>query len=100
METEKKKRFPIPLPTMNVDLAGSGLHRGRLAGAQLAVDFQQALFLILGGILFQSSEDALIVAKEVQDVLIGGQAQCTAQHRDPFEKEKLSCGVPTNMAVP
>ena len=66
----------------HVDLAGSGLHRGRLAGAQLAVNFQQALVLVLGGILFQGSQDALVVTEEVQDVLVGGQAQCTAQHGD------------------
>ncbi|CDC29576.1 uncharacterized protein BN792_01787 [Faecalibacterium sp. CAG:82] len=66
----------------HVDLAGSRLHRGRLAGAQLAVNFQQALFLVLGGVLFQGSQDALVVTEEVQDVLIGGQAQCTAQHGD------------------
>ena len=66
----------------HVDLAGSGLYRGRLAGAQLAVNFQQALVLVLGGILFQGGQDALVVAEEVQDILIGGQAQCTAQHGD------------------
>ena len=66
----------------HVDLAGSGLHRGRLAGAQLAVNFQQALVLVLGGILFQGGQDAFVVAEEVQDILVGGQAQCTAQHGD------------------
>ena len=66
----------------HVDLAGSGLHRGRLAGAQLAVNFQQAFVLVLGGILFQGGQDALVVAEEVQDILVGGQAQCTAQHGD------------------
>ena len=79
---ETRQVITARVEEQHVDLAGSRLHRGRLAGAQLAVNFQQALFLILGGILFQSSEDALIVAKEVQDVLVGGQAQCTAQHGD------------------
>ena len=66
----------------HIELAGSGLHRGRLTGAQLAVDFQQAFLGVLGGILFQSSKDALILAEVVQDILVGRQAQCAAEHGD------------------
>ena len=66
----------------HIELAGSGLHRGRLTGAQLAVDFQQAFLGVLGGILFQSSKDALILAEVVQDVLVGRQAQCAAEYGD------------------
>ena len=44
---------PARIEEQHIDLAGSGLHRGRLAGAQLAVDLQQALLAVLGGILFQ-----------------------------------------------
>ena len=66
----------------HIELAGSGLHRGRLTGAQLAVDFQQAFLGVLGGILFQSGKDALILAEVVQDVLVGRQAQCAAEHGD------------------
>ena len=66
----------------HIELAGSGLHRGRLTGAQLAVDFQQAFLGVLGGVLFQSSKDALILAEVVQDVLVGRQAQCAAEHGD------------------
>ena len=73
---------PAGVKEQHIDLAGSGLHRGRLAGAQLAVDLQQALFLILGGILLQGGQDALILAEVVQDILIRGQAQGTAQHGD------------------
>ena len=66
----------------HIDLAGGGLHRGRLTGAQLAVDFQQALLGVLGGVLLQRGKDALILAEVVQDVLVGGQAQCTAEDGD------------------
>ena len=79
---ETRQVVTVRVEEQHVDLAGSGLHRGRLARAQLAVNFQQAFVLVLGGILLQGGEDALVVAEEVQDVLVGGKAQCTAQHGD------------------
>ena len=73
---------PARIEEQHIDLAGSGLHRGGLAGAQLAVDLQQALLAVLGGILFQRGQNALVLAEVVQDILVRGQAQCTAQHGD------------------
>ena len=79
---ETRQVVAARIEEQHVDLVGSGLHRGGLAGTQLAVDLQQALVLVLGGILLQSGQDALILAEEVQDLLIRGKAQRTAQHGD------------------
>ena len=79
---ETRQVVAARIEEQHVDLVGSGLHRGGLAGTQLAVDLQQALVLVLGGVLLQSGQDALILAEEVQDLLIRGKAQRTAQHGD------------------
>ena len=79
---ETRQVIAARIEEQHVDLVGSGLHRGGLAGTQLAVDLQQALVLVLGGILLQSGQDTLILAEEVQDLLIRGKAQRTAQHGD------------------
>ena len=73
---------PAGVKEEHIDLAGGRLHRGRLAGAQLAVDFQQALLGVFGGILFKGGQDALILAEVVQDVVVGGQAQGAAEDGD------------------
>ena len=62
--------------------AGAFDRRG-LAGAQLAVDFQQAFLGIMGDVLFERSVDLWLgIAEELLDLLIGGQAQGTDQGRD------------------
>ena len=62
--------------------AGAFDRRG-LAGAQLAVDFQQAFLGIMGDVLFERSVDLRLgIAEELLDLLIGGQAQGTDQGRD------------------
>ncbi len=48
-----------------------GLHRGRIAGAQLAVDLDQALVPGGAGVLVQGGDDALVLAEDLLDALVG-----------------------------
>ena len=62
---------------------GSGsLHRGRLAGTQTAVDFQQGILLGLAGVLFQGGQDPLVLAEHLLDLLVGAHAQGADQAGD------------------
>ena len=65
-----------------VDQGLGGLHRGGLAGAQLAVDLQHGLLVGLAGVLLQGGDDAGIVAEQVQDLRVGLQAQGADQAGD------------------
>ena len=56
-----------------------GIHRGRLAGALLAVDLQQGLFIGLAGILLQRHRNAGVIAEELPNFGVGLQTQCTDQ---------------------
>ena len=59
-----------------------GVHRGGLAGTQLAVDLQQGLLIGLAGILLQGGHDALVLAEHLDDLGIGAGAQGTDQAGD------------------
>ena len=63
---------------------GAGVLNCRgLAGAQLAVDLQQAFLGIVGDVLLERGIDfRLGVAEELLDLLVGGQAQRTQQRGD------------------
>ena len=66
-----------------VQVGAGALDRRGLAGAQLAVDFQQAFLGVMGDVLFERSVDLRLgIAEELLDLLIGGQAQGTDQGRD------------------
>ena len=65
-----------------VDVAGGALHRRRLARAQLAVGFQQALLLAAGGILGDGGLNALVLAEIIADLRIVAKAQRADEHRD------------------
>ena len=58
-----------------VDQALGGVHRGGLAGAELPVDLQQGLFIALAGVLLQGGQDALVLAKELQNFRVAAGAQ-------------------------
>ena len=59
-----------------------GIHRGGLAGAQLAVDLQQRLLVGLAGVLLQRGHDAAVIAETLQDLAVGLEAQRTDQAGD------------------
>ena len=63
-----------------VEQALRGLHGGRIAGAQLAVYLQKALFAALAGILVQSGNDTLVLAKDFPDALIVDDADIGILH--------------------
>ena len=48
-----------------------GVHRGGLAGTQLAVDLQQSLLVGLAGVFLQSGQDSGILPEHVEDFHIG-----------------------------
>ena len=52
-----------------------GVHRGGLAGAQLAVDLQQGLLIALAGVLLQGGPDGGVAAEGVQNVAVLLEAQ-------------------------
>ena len=56
------------------------LHRGGFTRAQLAIGFQQALFHIGGGVLFQGGQDLFILAEELADLHVGAKPQRTDEH--------------------
>ena len=58
-----------------VDQGFGSLHRGGLAGTQLAVDLQHGVLVVLAGVLLQRHHDPGIVAEGIQDLLIGLEAQ-------------------------
>ena len=67
----------------SVDVAAGVLHRRRFAGTQLAVAFQQAVLGVVGGILFQGSDDlGFHLAEELADLVIAAQAQGTQESGD------------------
>ena len=51
-----------------------GLDRGRIARTQLAVNFKQALIAGVAGVLVESGDDTLVLAEDLLDALIGGDA--------------------------
>ena len=59
-----------------------GIHRGGLAGTQLAVDLQQRLLVGLAGILLQRGHDAAVIAEALQDLGVRPQAQGADQAGD------------------
>ena len=62
---------------------GSGcLHRGRLAGTQAAVDFQQGLLPGLAGILVDGRKNPGVLTEHLLDLLIGLHAQGADQAGD------------------
>ena len=52
-----------------------GFYRRRLAGPEAAVDFQHGVLVILAGVLLQGRHNAGVVAKLVQNFLVGFEAQ-------------------------
>ena len=66
-----------------IQMAAAAFHRRGLAGAQLAVDFQQAFLSGVGDVLFQRSVDlGLGITEELTDLLVGAKAQRTHQRGD------------------
>ena len=47
----------------------AGLHRGRLARTELAVDLQHGLLIGLAGVLLQRGHDAVVLAEQVNPVI-------------------------------
>ena len=62
-----------------LDQGLGGVHRGRLAGTQLAVDLQQRFLVGLAGVLLQRHHNALVIAKMLQDLRVGLETQRTDQ---------------------
>ena len=54
-----------------VDQGLGGVQRGGLAGTQLAVDLQHGILVGLAGVLLQGGQDALVLAKQLQNLRIG-----------------------------
>ncbi len=63
-------------------MGGSGFHRGRLAGTQTAVDFQQGILPGLAGILVHGCQNPLIFAEHTLNLLVGLNAQSPDQAGD------------------
>ena len=59
-----------------------GIHRGGLAGAQLAVDLQQRFLIGLAGVLLQRGHDAAVIAEALQDLAVGLETQRADQAGD------------------
>ncbi len=59
-----------------------GVHRGGLAGTELAVDLQHGVLIGLAGVLLQGGYDAGIVAERLQDLRVGLEAQGPDQAGD------------------
>ena len=57
-----------------------GLHRGRIAGAQLAVDLDQALLPGGSGVLVQGGDHALVLAEDLLQALVGDGAHIGIVH--------------------
>ena len=66
---------PVRVKEQAVQMGLRRVERRGLAGAQLAVDLEQRLLRILGGILFNRGEDALVTAEKVADVRVTAQAE-------------------------
>ena len=66
-----------------VQMCAGVLDRRRLAGAQLAVDLEQAFLGVVGDVLLEGGVDLRLgIAEELLDLVIGGQAQRTQQRGD------------------
>ncbi len=65
-----------------VEQALGGVHRGGLAGAQLAVDLQQRVLIGFAGVLLQGGNDAGILTEQLEDLGVGLGAHRTDQAGD------------------
>ena len=65
-----------------VDEGLGGVHRGGLAGAQLAVNLQQRLLIALAGVLLQGGQDGGVVAEEGENLRVGLHADGADQAGD------------------
>ena len=59
-----------------------GLHRGGLAGTELAVDLQHGVLIRLAGVLFQRGRNTGVIAEALQNFGVGLQAQRPDQAGD------------------
>ena len=62
---------PAGIKEEGVEQALGGVHRGGLAGAQLAVDLQEGVLPGLAGVLLHGGQDAGILAEHVDDLGVG-----------------------------
>ena len=77
---ETSQVVAVRVKEQRIQVAAGVLHRRGLAGAQLAVHFQQTFLGGMGDVLFQGGVDlGLGVAEELTDLLIGPQPQRTDQ---------------------
>ena len=58
-----------------VDVGLCALNGGGLARAQLPIDFEERLFHVLAGVLFDGCVDAVVVAEVLADLLVTAQTQ-------------------------
>ena len=65
----------VGVKQQGIQVGSSGLHRGRLAGTEAPVDFQQTLFPGLAGILFNGGKNPGILAEHGLDLLVRIHAQ-------------------------
>ena len=62
---------PAGIEEQGVHQALGGVHRGRLAGTELAVDLQHGIFIALAGVFLQGGQDPGVLAEHVQDLRVG-----------------------------
>ena len=56
------------------------LHRGRIARTQTAIDLDQALVAALRGVLVEGRDDALVLAEDLLEALVGDGADMAVVH--------------------
>ncbi len=67
-----------------------GLHRGRIARTQTAIDLDQALVAALRGVLVEGRDDALILAEDLLETLVGDGADMAVVHAaEPLGRDVL-----------
>ena len=66
--------IPPGVEEQGVHQALGGVHRGGLAGTQLAVDLQHGLLIALAGVLLQGGQDAGVLAEQLDDARVGAGA--------------------------
>ena len=76
------KIIPAGVEEQTMDMGLSALNGGRLAGTQFAINLKQRLFHGFTGIFFDSGANPIVIAEEIQDLLIGAQTQAADKHRD------------------
>ena len=64
-----------------VQKVAGGIFRGRFAGTELFIDFDEGFFFVMGAVFFDGGQDMGIFVGKGADLLIAAEAQCPKDHR-------------------